>query len=43
MQINNSMIRGKGAEITHIDSVSINCHANVTGTNSDIRESGPKN
>lgn len=39
----NSVFQGKGAELTHVDSVNINCHANVTGTNSEIEETAPKN
>ncbi|KAK9985944.1 hypothetical protein SO802_030895 [Lithocarpus litseifolius] len=38
----NFVIQGKGAEITHVDSLDINCHANVTGTNTALEETGPK-
>ena len=37
----NSMFQGKGADPTHVDSMNINCQANVTDTNSEIEETAP--
>ena len=38
----NAVIQGKGAELLHVDSLDINCHANVTVTKFALKETGPK-
>lgn len=38
----NAVIQGKGVELTHVDSLDINRHANVTDTNSALEETVPK-